>query len=48
MIRGVASLEKNNLLVSKDMDINEHERLNIPLKIQIQVKEQCFYCCSAT
>ena len=34
-------------LVRKDVDVNEYDRLStIKLKIQIKVKEHCFYCCS--
>jgi len=33
------------VLVKKDMDLNEHERLSSVT--QIQVKEQHLYCCSA-
>jgi hypothetical protein len=46
--RVVFNLNKIQKLVKMDMDVNEHERLsNITLKTQIQVKEQCFYGCSA-
>ena len=37
----------NYKLVGKDMDVNEHERLQFYTWTQIKVKEQRLYCCFA-